>query len=233
MSKPDLTAEKDAVIETCLQMNALGINQGTSGNVSLRVGDIYLLTASGIPYEAMETRHIVEMDLQSGYRGPFLPSSEWRMHQEIYRARPEAGAVVHTHSTYATALSCLRRDIPAVHYMIAAAGGTTIRCADYATFGTAELCEAMVRALDQRKACLLANHGMICFGAGLDGALRLAVEIESLAKQYFIACQAGDPVILDDDEMHRVLARFRTYGKQPGDKDAGDVAAVEAPARRD
>ncbi|MEQ8967358.1 MAG: class II aldolase/adducin family protein [Azospirillaceae bacterium] len=228
-------ALRKAVIAACREMNALGINQGTSGNVSARTADPerFVITPSGMPYDALSASDMVEMDLGGGYRGDRLPSSEWRMHLDIYRARPEAGAVVHTHAPYATALSCLRVDIPAFHYMIAVAGGTTIRCADYATFGTAELSRAMVAALEGRSACLLANHGMIAFGPTLAKALALAVEVETLARQYWMARQMGEPVILDDAEMQRVLARFKTYGKQADELAGTDAPAVEAPVRRD
>jgi len=228
-------ALRKAVIAACREMNALGINQGTSGNVSARSADPdrFVITPSGMPYDALSASDIVEMDLDGGYRGDRLPSSEWRMHLDIYRARPEAGAVVHTHAPYATALSCLRVDIPAFHYMIAVAGGTTIRCADYATFGTAALSRAMVAALEGRSACLLANHGMIAFGPTLAKALALAVEVETLSRQYWMARQMGEPVILDDAEMQRVLARFKTYGKQADELAGTDAPAVEAPVRRD
>jgi L-fuculose-phosphate aldolase len=153
------------------------------------------------------------------------------MHLDIYAARPEAGAVIHTHSLHATALSCLRQDIPPFHYMIAVAGGTTLRCSDYATFGTKALSRTMLAALEGRSACLLANHGMICFGPTLDKALWLAGEIETLCHQYVIARQAGTPVILSDAEMTDVLARFKTYGKQTRDIGAKDTPAVDAPRR--
>ncbi len=223
---------RQAIIRICVEMSRLGINQGTSGNVSQRVPGGYLLTASGIPYERMEPEHVVEMDLDAGYTGDFLPSSEWRMHQDIYRARPEAGAIVHAHSVYATALSCLRRDIPAFHYMIAAAGGSSLRCANYATFGTQALSDAMLAALEGRAACLLANHGMICFGTDLGKALWLAVEVETLCKQYVIASQVGTPVLLDDEEMQRVLRRFQTYGKQADELAEGEDHAVAAPRKK-
>ncbi|MDH3452869.1 MAG: class II aldolase/adducin family protein [Gammaproteobacteria bacterium] len=225
--------ERKAVIATCQRMNALGINQGTSGNVSQRIPEGYLLTASGVAYDKMQPEQVVEMDLDAGYRGDWLPSSEWRMHQDLFRARVDAGAVIHTHSTYATAMSCLRRDIPAFHYMIAVCGGATLRCADYATFGTQALSDAMLAAITDRTACLLANHGMICLAADLDGALKLAVEVETLCRQYYIASQAGEPVLLDDAEMRRVLQRFRSYGKQTQGADDNSAPAVDAPQRRD
>ena len=205
------------IIAACHEMNALGINQGTSGNVSARVAGDFLITPSGVPYDEMAPEQVVEMDLEGGHRGDFAPSSEWRMHRDIYRGRPEAGAVVHTHATFCTALACLRREIPAFHYMVAVAGGTNIRCAGYATFGTQALSDTMLRALEGRAACLLANHGMICFGPELKKALALAVEVETLARQYWHACQAGDPVLLSDEEMTAVLERFESYGQQGGD----------------
>ncbi|MEO1192276.1 MAG: class II aldolase/adducin family protein [Pseudomonadota bacterium] len=206
--------QRRAVIAAALQMNERGINQGTSGNVSLRVAGGCLITPSGIAYEEMTPAQIVLLDKDGGYDGQWRPSSEWRMHHDLYAARSDAGAVVHSHSTYATALSCLRRDIPAFHYMIAVAGGDSLRCADYATFGTQELSDHMLSALEGRSACLLANHGMICFAESLERALWLAMEIETLCKQYTFACLAGQPVILDRAEMEDVLERFRDYGKQ-------------------
>lgn len=206
---------RQAIIAACREMNALGINQGTSGNVSVRVETGFLITPSGIPYDEMAPAEIVEMDLEGGYRGDLAPSSEWRMHRDIYRGHPEAGAVVHTHATFCTALACLRREIPAFHYMVAVAGGASIRCADYATFGTQALSDNMLEALEGRSACLLANHGMICFGPELKKALGLAVEVETLARQYWHASQAGEPVLLSEAEMNTVLERFKSYGVPP------------------
>lgn len=214
-------------------MNALGINQGTSGNISARVDDGFLITPSGIPYEEMEPDQVVLMDMEGGYYGEFLPSSEWRMHYDIFRNRPDAGAVVHTHAVFATAISCLRQGIPAFHYMIGVGGGTDIRCADYATFGTQALSDRMLKALDGRTACLLANHGMMCLGRDLKKAMWLAVEVETLAKQYWYAARMGEPVILDDAEMTDILARFKTYGKQAHELKPGEALAVEPPPRRD
>jgi L-fuculose-phosphate aldolase len=233
--KPDTKHAKlrRTIIDTCLQMNALGINQGTSGNVSARTSEGFLITPSGIPYERTKPKQIVAVDLEGGYRGDWLPSSEWRMHLDIYKARPEAQAVVHTHSVHATALAALRIEVPAFHYMIGVTGGPSLRCSDYATFGTEALSKTMLTALRDRTACLLANHGMICFGPSLEKALWLAGEIETLCQQYFIACQAGTPKILSAAEMKRVLARFKTYGKQSEELAEGDAPAVEAPVRRD
>lgn len=224
---------RKAVIATCLKMNAEGINQGTSGNVSVRTPEGFLMTASGIPYDRMMPEHIVEMDLEGGYVGEFLPSTEWRMHLDIFRERPEAGAVVHTHSIYATALSCLRKDVPPFHYMIGIAGGTDLRCASYAEYGTAALSEAMLKAMKDRSACLLANHGQIAFGPDLDKALWRAGEVETLCHQYWAALQVGKPVMLSKLQMTSVLARFKTYGKQPGELKKGDALSVIGPVRRD
>ncbi len=206
------------IVDTCLAMNASGINQGKSGNVSARFGDAMLVTPSGVSYDALKPMNIVLLGLDGTpvEDGQLLPSSEWRMHADIYRARPEAQAIVHAHPTFCTALACQRTGIPAFHYMVAVAGGTDIRCSDYATFGTQALSDTMVAALQDRKACILANHGMICFEANLDKALGLAIEVEGLARQYHHARQLGEPVILSDAEMAEVLEKFKTYGKQPG-----------------
>jgi L-fuculose-phosphate aldolase len=221
------------IIATCLRMNSEGINQGTSGNVSARTEEGFLITASGVPYATMKPEQVVEMDLDGGYRGDYLPSTEWRMHMDIFRARPEAGATVHTHSIYATALACLRKDIPAFHYMIGVTGGTSLRVSDYAEFGTQELSNTMLKALEGRSACLLANHGQICFGPNLDKAISLAREIETLCQQYWAASLAGGPVVLTNDQMASVLRRFKTYGKQQDELDEGEAHAVVAPQRRD
>lgn len=222
------------VIATCLAMNAEGINQGTSGNVSVRNSQGFLITASGIAYAKMKPHHIVQMDLDGGYHGDYFPSTEWRMHMDIYKARPEATAIVHVHSIYATAIAAMRKSVPAFHYMIGVTGGTSLRVSDYAEFGTQELSDTMLKAMVDRTACLLANHGQICFGANLDKALWLAGEIETLCHQYWAAITAGKPIILEDAEMASVLNRFKTYGKQA--EDLIDVAtsglAVFAPIKR-
>ena len=235
MSKLKYKDLRKQVIETCLAMNEEGINQGTSGNVSVRTDEGFLITASGIPYKKMKSHHVVEMDLDGGYRGDYLPSTEWRMHLDIFKNRPEAKAIVHTHSTYATALACLRKDVPAFHYMIGVSGGSTLRCSDYAEFGPAELSVAMLKAMEGRTGCLLANHGQICFGPNLEKALWLAGEIESNCHQYWAALLAGKPVVLDDSQMASVLKRFKSYGKQAAELAAIDPAlrAVMMPVKRD
>jgi L-fuculose-phosphate aldolase len=196
-------------------MNASGLNQGTSGNVSVRDGQGMLITPSGVPYDAATPEMMVPVDADGAPSGRLRPSSEWRMHLDLYRHRPEVGAVVHVHSAHATALSCHRKGIPSFHYMVAVAGGADIRCADYATFGTQALSDAMLAALEGRRACLLANHGQIAVGATLEKALGLAQEVETLARQYLLARALGEPVRLDDAEMSRILALFADYGRQP------------------
>jgi L-fuculose-phosphate aldolase len=233
MAKTKYADLKNKVIWVCRKMNEMGINQGTTGNVSARTDDGFLITASGIPYDIMDSEHIVEMDLEGGYWGKYFPSTEWRMHQDIFRSRPEAGAIVHTHSIYAAALSTLRKDIPAFHYMIGVTGGTSLRVSEYAEFGTQALSDTMLEALKDRTACLLANHGQIVFGPNLDKALWLAGEIETLCQQYWAATLAGKPVLLSDEQMKTVLARFKTYGKQAGELRSGEALAVVAPTRRD
>ncbi|MFO1395954.1 MAG: class II aldolase/adducin family protein [Burkholderiales bacterium] len=208
---------REAVIATARAMSAAGINRGKSGNVSARVQDAgfdgFLITPSGLPYADTTPVDIVAMSLAGGMEGHRVPSSEWRFHRDIYASRDDAAAIVHTHAPFATTLACLGRGIPAFHYMVAAAGGADIRCAPYATFGTQALSDAALGALEGRRACLLAQHGMIAVGASLDAALALAVEVETLAEMYWRALQIGEPVILSDDEMAVVLAKFATYGQ--------------------
>lgn len=203
------------IVAQARAMNALGVNQGTSGNISARCGDTMLITPSATPYDEMQPDQIAAMllDAAGEWTGPLKPSTEWRFHRDILRARPEAGAVVHTHATYCTTLAILHREIPAIHYMIAAFGGPTIRCAPYALYGTAELAAHAVRALEDRNACLLANHGMIVIGPTLAKAMWLTVELEALAKQYCLALQLGTPVILSDAEIATTMAGFGSYGQ--------------------
>ena len=204
------------IIDTCLAMNTHSINQGNAGNISQRFEDGFLITPSAIAYEQLQPDDVVYVDMDGSSRDSLAPSSEWRMHRDIYVNHPVAGAVLHAHSTFATALSCLRLDIPAFHYMIAVAGGADIRCADYALFGTQALSDNMLAALADRRACLLGTHGMICFHDNLDKALWLGVEVETLARQYWHARQAGAPIILTSAQMAEVLEKFKSYGKQSG-----------------
>jgi L-fuculose-phosphate aldolase len=204
-----------ALIDTARRMSTLGLNQGTAGNLSRRVAGGFLVTPTGMDYDALEASDIVRMGMDGSHEGERLPSSEWRFHRDILAARPEIDVVLHAHSMFATTLACLRCEIPAFHYMIARAGGASIRCAPYATFGTEELSRHAVAALEGRRACLLANHGMIVIGPTLRATLGLAVEVETLAAMYWRALQIGPPVILDEAEMDRVLEKFKTYGRQP------------------
>ena len=192
-------------------MNALGINRGKSGNVSARIDGGFLVTPSALPYDETAPHDIVFVDDEGRASGSRVPSSEWRFHRDIYAARAEANAIVHTHSPFATTLACLDRAIPAFHYMIACAGGDDIRCAPYATFGTQALSDHAVRALSGRRACLLAHHGMIALGATLDAALALAVEVETLAEMYWRALAIGEPALLSADEMTTVVEKFDRY----------------------
>lgn len=202
------------LIEACRSMNRLGINKGTSGNISVRHGDGFLISPTGIPYDKLMPEHVVAMNWDATYAGDVLPSSEWRFHRDILLARPDLNAVVHTHSTYATALSILGRDIPAIHYVIAAAGGSTIRCAPYEIFGSQELADRVVTALDGRRACLLAHHGVITGHMSIARALALAVTVEELAHQYLICLPFGAPPVLSDSQIADVLVKFKTYGQQ-------------------
>jgi L-ribulose-5-phosphate 4-epimerase len=204
---------RQQIIATALRMNELRINRGRSGNVSARAGEGFLVTPSGLSYEETRPEDIAAVTLAGDASGPRQPSTEWRFHRDIYAARHDVGAIVHTHSTFATTLACLGRDIPAFHYMVAVAGGKDIRCADYATFGTQALSDHAVVALEARKACLLANHGMIAVGASLADALALAVEVEALAEQYWRTLQLGTPDLLSNEEMDVVLEKFSRYGK--------------------
>ena len=199
------------LVAAARRLAALGLNRGKSGNVSARVKDGFVITPSGKNYEALAARDLVMVKGEP--RGGQKPSSEWRLHRDIYARRPEAGAIVHTHSPYATTLACLRRPIPAIHYEIAFAGGDNIRCAPYATFGTQKLSDHALAALEGRSACLLANHGVVVFAAGIEQAVVLAQKVEELARTYWQAIQVGDPVILDAAEMARVVKKFKTYGR--------------------
>ena len=212
MSTTNDREKRQSIIDACLRMTALGINQGTSGNISLRHGDGMLITPTSVPYEAMTPEQIVFMRLDGTVEPGGRPSSEWRFHRDILQARPEIGAVVHAHPPYATTLAIMGREIPPVHYMIAAAGGDSIRCAPYATFGTEELSRHAVTALQDRLACLLAHHGMIAIGTSLERALWLAVEVETLARQYHGCLQLGTPPLLPASEIEKVRAKMAGYG---------------------
>ena len=218
MSNRDEAWVRQEIIDTALAMSGEGLSPGTSGNVSARWGEGMLITPSGIAYDDLLPEDIVYLDADGAHaKDARKPSSEWRFHRTAYEAREEAGAIVHTHSLNATALACARKPIPAFHYMVAVAGGGDIPLARYATFGTKELAATVKAALKDRKACLMANHGQIATGASLGHALTLAREVEVLAAQYLKTLALGEPHILDDGEMGRVLERFARYGQQEGD----------------
>jgi L-fuculose-phosphate aldolase len=202
------------IVSAVRRLSALGMNPGMSGNLSARSDGGFVVTPSGVAYDAMQPDDLVFVGADAAPVGNARkPSSEWRLHRDIYAHRPEAGAVVHTHSPYATTLACVHRSIPAFHYEVAFAGGDDIRCGGYATFGTQELSDLALAALEGRKACLLANHGALAHGADLDEAVNLAEKVEALARLYWQSLQVGEPVLLDRVEMARVLEKFRTYGK--------------------
>jgi len=203
-----------ALIATARAMQPAGLNKGTSGNVSVRHGSGFYITPTGMPYDGLQADDMPLMQLDGSHAGRRQPSSEWRFHRDLYASRPEVGAVLHAHSPFAVSLACLRRDIPPFHYMIARFGGSTIRCAEYAIFGSELLSTAAMAAMSGRQGCLLANHGLLVAGRDLDEALALAVELEELCEQYWRACQLGRPVLLSDAEMAAVLEKFAGYGQQ-------------------
>ena len=199
--------------EAALQLDAAGLNRGSTGNLSVRQGTHWLVTPSGVAAQDLQPASMVLMDFHGQALGPGKPSSEWRFHRDILASRPDICAVVHTHSRFATAFSCLHRDIPAFHYMVAIAGGDTIRCAPYALFGTQELSDHALAALTDRRACLLGNHGLIALGTDIRRAVAVAVEVESLCEQYWTALQLGEPHILSTVQMQAVHEKFKTYGQ--------------------
>lgn len=212
-------AHRQSIVDACRTLVASGLIQGTSGNVSVRHGAQMLITPSGIPYADMTPDIIAAMPLDGAgdWSGPLKPSSEWRFHLDILNARPDAGAIVHAHPTFCTALAMARRPMPAAHYMIAAFGGRDVRCAGYATFGTQALSDLVLEAIHDRQACLMANHGMIALGADLPQTLWRAEELETLARQYVASLTIGGPVLLSDAEMAEAQAQFKGYGLQPKD----------------
>jgi L-fuculose-phosphate aldolase len=214
----DLTLAAE-VLATARAMNICGINRGSAGNVSARCpGDEFgfVITPTGMAYADSTPEDMPQVGAGgTGTEGnKRKPSSEWRFHHDIYHARPEAGAIIHTHSPFATALACQEQGVPAFHYMVARFGGDTVRCADYATFGTQALSDAILTALQDRSACLMAHHGMVVFGRDLRQALDLAVELETLCEQYWRVLQLGEAKILPSDEMQRVIEKFASYGQQ-------------------
>jgi L-fuculose-phosphate aldolase len=203
------------IIRTCQKMNAMGLNQGTSGNIGVRVADRYLLTPSGMDYDAMEPEDIVEMGFDGSYSGRRIPSTEWRFHRDILKNRAEVDVVIHTHAIFCTTLAIHGRSIPAIHYMVGVAGGIDIRCAPYVTPTTQALSDVALTSLEGRRACLLAHHGVIVIGETLRSTLALLVEVENLAQQYWRALQIGAPPVLSEAQMRDIFAIMKTYGRQP------------------
>ena len=206
---------REAIIAAARALNKNQLGTGTAGNVSARIKQGYLITPTGMDYESLTPADVVSMDLRGNRaEGDLKPSSEWRFHQDIYAERADTLAIVHTHSPCATALACTRQELPAFHYMVAGAGGVSIRCAGYATYGTQELSDHALAALAGRQACLLANHGVIALGKDVDSAFKMAQLVEELARQYLFSRMAGTPVLLDENEMNVNLEKFKDYGKQ-------------------
>ena len=203
---------RESLLKSMQALEELGLNRGTSGNASVRQKNNFLVTPSGIAVKDMTTSQMVEMDMQGAVIRTGKPSSEWRFHRDIYLARPEVNAVIHTHSMFATTLACLQKEIPPFHYMIAIAGGSNIRCSKYQLFGTQALSNAAILALKDRRACLLAKHGMIAIGRDLAQAMEIAFEVEGLCEQYWRALQIGTPENLTLDEMDEVFEQFKGYG---------------------
>lgn len=207
-------SSRAALISATRALNRSGINRGTSGNLSVRVEAGMLITPSGIAYESLEVGDLVHVRPDGSFSGSCRPSSEWRIHLDLYQQRPEFGAVCHAHPVHATALACHGRGIPPFHYMVAVAGGHDIPCARYATFGSRALSEAVLEAMQGRSACLMAHHGLVAAGAGPEQALALAVEVETLAEMYLASLELGQPPLLDEAEMASVIEKFRHYGPQ-------------------
>lgn len=230
MTEPSNLALRREMVDICRRMNSSGINQGTAGNLSARIDGGFLITPTSLPYDRMEADDIVEMGYDGTYAGKHRPSSEWRFHRDIMQARQDINAILHCHSIYATTLACQYLPIPAFHYMVGVAGGTTIRVAPYATFGTQALSDNAIAALEGRLACLLGQHGQISLGKNLEASLWLASEVETLARLYVQAIPLGDLPILSDEEMARVIEQMRkmSYGQAPDAEGINDTARPRA-----
>ena len=205
---------RTALLDTSRRMVELGLNRGTAGNASVRCGGDILITPSALPVAEMTERDMVLLDADGKLLQGGKPSSEWRFHRDILKARPEIGGVLHMHSPFATTIACLGKDVPAVHYHIAIAGGDSIRCTPYTIFGEQNLSDLALEALRDRKACLLGNHGMIALGKDLAEALSVAHEVEYLCEIYWRTLQAGEPRILTAQQMHEVQEKFVGYKKR-------------------
>lgn len=217
ISPGDETALRETLLLTARQLASRGLNRGTTGNVSVRLhpatGDAFLITPSGLPPENMSAASMVKMRFSGEPEGNYRPSTEWRLHRDILTHHPDAGAVIHVHSPFATTMACLHQDIPAFHYMIAVTGGNSIRCAPYALFGTQALSDLALEAMKERKACLLAHHGMLAIGRNLNHALSVSIEVEALCEQYWHILQIRKPALLSQEQMQEVLGQFKNYGQ--------------------
>ena len=207
----ELTNLKHSVVSTIHQLCDSGLISGTSGNISCRAKDGFLITPSAIKYSELKPEMIVLVNMDGNYTGDYKPSSEWRIHRDLYQAQPETNAVIHTHSNYCSVLACSHREIPPFHYMVAMAGGKKVPCSDYATFGTEELSKNIIKAIDGYNACIMANHGAVFTASNLASAYDLALEIEQLAQQYCELLKIGDIKLVDDAEMDHILDKFKAY----------------------
>src|SRR2546430_2357364 len=215
---------REAIIAKCRWMNATGLNQGTSGNISARHGNTMLISPSATPYDALTPDMIAAMPIEGEYgswKGPLKPSTGWRFHLDIMKARPDVGGIVHTHATYSTVLAIAHKEIPACHYMMAAFGGMNVRVAGYARFGTKELSDHALKALEGRPACMLANQGRIAPGVSVDKAMWLAFELETIGRQYYLSRAIGGPVLLSEADISETAAAFGSYGVQDPPAKAG------------
>lgn len=212
MTGPADTARREAMLAALQRLDRLGLNRGSTGNLSLRASQGMLITPTGMGAD-IAPDDLVWLGFDGRREGRWAPSSEWHFHQALLQARPELNAVVHTHAPYATALACLRRELPAFHYMVAVAGGNSVRCAPYHLFGTPELSQAVVAAMEDRKACLLATHGLVSAAPTLAEAMKITIEVESLCQTYLAALAVGEPARLSAGEMAAVIERFRGYGQ--------------------
>ena len=206
-----MNSSKKEVIKFAKMLNDKKLSALRSGNISLRYKNGFLITPSGQKYSSLKEKDIVFINLNGEFNKKQKPSSEWRFHQDIYISKKKAKAIVHSHSTNATALSTHNKKIPSFHYMVALAGGTDIKCAKYATYGTRELSKNILKALTNRSACLIANHGQIAFGSSLADAFELAEEVDNLAKQYIKSLIIGRPKLLTLNQMKKVLSKSKTY----------------------
>lgn len=204
--------KRQAIIDHCLKMNSSGLNQGTSGNISIRHDEGLLISPTARPYEGLTPADITYLEMDGTAHGPWKPSSEWRFHRDILQSRPNTNAVIHAQPTFCTTLAIMGRGIPAIHYMVAIFGGTDIRCAPYAIYGSEELSKLAVEAMDGRNACLLGHHGMIAAGSNIEQTFWLSEELETLARQYHGCLQIGEPPLLSDQQIQDVIEKLSGYG---------------------